>query len=140
MYPLWRELVYDPAILNRSRIFAIAANIYGFATISISHLESLRAVNQIRDIYTDSKWKEMIEYCVMPVVEQYQRYDSNSRLVFATPDPSHLHIRQLVDSLCEDRYELRFAHTEALHALISEAFPHMKSLLRPPDAVAPPWR
>jgi len=137
-YPLWRELVYDPAIEDRSPIFAIAAAIYAFEPIDIAGAESLRLIENLKNRYSEDDWKEMIEYCVVPVVDARKNPARLERLSFATPDPSHLFIRRLVGRLCQEPHELRFAPALELHRLISTAFPHMKHLLRPPDVVAPP--
>ncbi len=137
-YPLWRELVYDPAIEDRSPIFAIAAAIYAFEPIDIAGSESLQLIENLKDRFSEDDWKEMIEYCVIPVVDAGKNPRRVERLSFATPDPSHLFIRRLVGRLCQEAHELRFAPALELHLLISTAFPHMKHLLRPPDVVAPP--
>lgn len=125
--PLWRFLSTLPGT-DPDTFFTTAAWIYGFRSVRFTVLSSLSLIAGMHDLLADATWDEMIERCVMPVVEQ-GRPAGEDRVIFATPDPTHPDTRRLLESLPVHVYELCHTLRADLYALIDLAFPLKKHLL-----------
>ena len=120
--PLWRLLTLVPE-LDRELILAEAARVYGIERAHIALRVMVPAIKRIKERASASRWEKMVDLRLMPIAETEQKYKHRMQLVFASHDPTHPEVEDLIAELGVDVYELRYASEYEIVELLAEAFP-----------------
>ena len=118
---LWRVLTLDDE-LDRELLFVEAARVYAFQEAEISEVKTLAFIKEVKEVYSEEEWDEMIELFVVPIGQEAEAKSGKRRWVFATHDPTRPEVHQLLRDLQIRRFELRYAPESVIAALITEAF------------------
>lgn len=120
--PLWRVLAEQPGV-DVAAIRATAARAYGFSHAEVSPYATLAFIEMHASQFTSAQWERMIELCVLPVAQRAAMTPAGAnRWVFATYDPIRPEVRQFLEQLKQDRFELVYAPEEMLVDLFTHLF------------------
>ena len=120
--PLWRLLTLIPE-LDRELILAEAARVYGIEEANITSRAVIPAIKRIKKHAPVSLWEKMVDLRLIPIAEPEQKYKHWVQLVFASHDPTHPEVKNLMVELGVDVYALRYASEYEIVELLAEAFP-----------------
>src|SRR5690606_20446488 len=89
----------------------------------------LEFVKQVMDVFPEDKRNRLIELHVVPVGYEFEPQTQTLRVVFITHDPSLTAVREVLQELNLERYELQYAPEEAIKDLLGRAFPRKNEFL-----------
>ena len=127
--PLWRLLTLVPE-LDRELILAEAARVYGIEEAHIAPRAVKSIIKKIRQRAPEPVWEKMIDLRLIPIAESEQKYKHRMQVVFASHDPTHQDVKELIAELNVDSYELRYAPEYDIIELLAEAFPEDYTTLK----------
>ena len=127
--PLWRLLTLVPE-LDRELILAEAARVYGIEEGHIAHRAVIPAIKQLQKRVPASLWEKMVDLRLVPIAETEQKYKHRMQVVFASHDPTHPEVKNVIEQLGVGIYELRYAPEFEIVELLAEAFPEEYATLK----------
>ncbi len=127
--PLWRLLTLVPE-LDRELILAEAARVYSIEEANIAPRAVIPAIKRIEERAPASLWEKMVDLRLIPIAETEQKYKHRMQVVFASHDPTHREVKNLIAELGVDVYELRYASEYEIVELLAEAFPEEYTALK----------
>lgn len=126
---LWRILAQDPTV-DREQVYREAALTYAFAERDLEeNAVDLEFVRQVADVFPEKKRNRLIELRIVPIGYEFEQQTQMLRVVFITHDPSLPAVRDLMQDLNLERYELQYASEEKVRDLLSRAFPKKNEYL-----------
>ena len=125
---LWRYLLMDKS-LDRQRIFAEAAWIYGFEEENIDKATVVPFVRQVKNMFEEDDWASLLDTLVIPVQWEKNERTGELHLVLVTHDPGRPGIQILLRKIGLKHFELRYAPEAVVRGLIVEAFPRKNEYL-----------
>lgn len=120
--PLWRLLTLIPD-LDRELILAAAAQVFSIEEAHIAVRAVTPVIKKLAAHAPPPLWEKMVELRLIPVAEAEQKLQHRMHLVFASHDPTHPEVKDLLAHLGVDVYELRYMPEYEIVALLAEAFP-----------------
>ncbi|MEZ4699341.1 MAG: hypothetical protein R2834_03340 [Rhodothermales bacterium] len=118
--PVWRIMALNPA-LDKEQIYAIAADMHGYKTVSASRLDLIQFVRSIVDRFSEMQWRKLGMLGVVPVgTIESDLYPT--RWVFGTFDPTIREAHQLARDCSANHFELRYLSHATVAELIAEVF------------------
>lgn len=119
--PLWRILT-DVQGVDATQIFRAAAEIYDFEASNVSMVGTAILIDGNRGHLSPSVWKRLIQLGIFPIREKYDPLDYGVRWVFASYDPARPVVRQYVNGIIGQAFQLRFLEPRVLFELIEGCF------------------
>ncbi len=119
--PFWRLLTLLPDA-EPELIFAEAARVGDIEDSYITPSKAVVLIKMLARTLPASVWAKMLKMRLLPIAENGY-VNGKTRLVFATHDPTNPLVKELLEGLRLDGYELRYAPMSQLVALVDEAFP-----------------
>ncbi len=119
---LWRLLTLVPE-LDREMILAEAARVYGIEEVCLSSRAILPVLKNLAKHVPAPVWEKMMALRVLPLTETVQKYSHRKQLVFVSHDPTHPEVKDLLEELGVDAFELRYAPEHEIIGVMAEAFP-----------------
>jgi len=126
---LWRILALQSGV-DREKVFREAAITYAFAerNLSVSEVD-LEFVKQVVEVFPEERRNRLIELRVVPIGYELEPQSQALRVVFITHDPSLPAIRELMQVLKLERFELQYAPEDTVRDLLAGAFPRKNEYL-----------
>ena len=126
---LWRIVGQDPTV-DREQVYREAALTYAFTERSVEDAEiDLEFVRQVADVFPEKKRNRLIELRIVPIGYEYEQQTQMLRVVFITHDPSLPAVRELMQDLNLERYELQYVPETHVRDLLARAFPKKNEYL-----------
>lgn len=119
---LWRLMTLVPE-LDREMILAEAARVYGIEEMRLSSRSILPVLKNLAKHVPAPLWEKMMALRMLPVTEVAQKFSHRKQLVFVSHDPTHPEVKELLQELGVDAFELRYAPEHEIIGVMAEAFP-----------------
>ena len=119
---LWRLLTLIPE-LDRELILAEAARVYEIEEVHLSSRAILPILKNLAKHVPAPLWEKMMALRMLPVTEIAQKFSHRKQLVFVSHDPTHPEVKELLQELGVDAFELRYAPEHEVVGVMAEAFP-----------------
>ncbi len=123
----WREVVsIDPW---RSQQFErMAARVYGFRSVLICQMSTLVLADMLTVRVLPSKWNEMFEMGLAPVVEHGHSPLVNNRIICISKDPSSRRTRDFVNGISSFQPELAYADGPVVSGMLEMISQHVPAI------------
>ncbi|MEX1056066.1 MAG: ATPase, T2SS/T4P/T4SS family, partial [Rhodothermales bacterium] len=126
---LWRIVAQQEGV-DREGVYREAALTYAFVERKIGDKEiDLEFIRQVADVFPEKKRNRLIELRVVPIGYEFETQTQMLRVVFVTHDPSLPAVRELMQELSLERYELQYASESTVKDLLARAFPRKNEFL-----------
>lgn len=126
---LWRIVAQQQGV-EREGVYREAALTYAFVERKIGDKEiDLEFIRQVADVFPEKKRNRLIELRVVPIGYEFEPQTQMLRVVFVTHDPSLPAVRELMQELNLERYELQYASESTVKDLLARAFPRKNEFL-----------
>ncbi len=126
---LWRIVAFQHGV-DREAIYREAALTYAFVERKLEEKDvDLEFVRQVADVFPEKRRNRLIELRVVPVGYEFEQQTQMLRVVFLTHDPSLPAVRELMQELNLERYELQYAPELVVKDLLAKAFPRKNEYL-----------
>ncbi len=86
-------------------------------------------IRQVADVFPEKKRNRLIELHIVPIGYEFEQQTQLLRVVFITHDPSLPVVRELMQDLNLERYELQYASETTVKDLLARAFPKKNEYL-----------
>ncbi|MEX2402306.1 MAG: GspE/PulE family protein [Rhodothermales bacterium] len=126
---LWRIVAQNPTV-DREQVYREAALTYAFVERDLEeNAVDLDFVRQVADVFPEKKRNRLIELRIVPIGYEFEQQTQMLRVVFITHDPSLPAVRELMQDLNLERYELQYADESKVKDLLLRAFPKKNEYL-----------
>ena len=126
---LWRILALQTGV-DREKVYREAAVTYAFAERKLAPNEvDLEFIKQVVDVFPEERRNRLIELRVVPIGYEFEPQSQALRVVFITHDPSLPAVRELMQELKLERFELQYTSEETAKDLLARAFPRKNEYL-----------
>lgn len=119
---LWRLLALIPEI-DRELILAETARVYGIEEAHMAPRLVVPGVKKLAQRVSPALWDQIKALRLLPITETEQQGSHRKQTVFASHDPTHPEVKEVLQELGVGIYELRYAPEKAIVDIFAEAFP-----------------
>lgn len=129
---LWRVLATVNGV-DVDAVFAEAARVYGFNSMRLDTNTAVKQMRRVRKQSDLQDWLALLNAAVVPATQ------AESRLVFATHDPTRPAVRKAIERVWTKPYDLRYTNRGAVAAVINAATRRQRAYVRPAERFSAPW-